>query len=130
MHHQSARRDKRAILALLLHRARLVQSLRWELGTAVLPRGVKENLHRHELEFFNAYSSLLAKYMAAADGLDLTASDVPPKALKIQVRVLRDFGQVTTLDGKINLVRGTTHFLRRSEVENLIRQGVLEHIEN
>lgn len=128
VHYESARRSKRCVLALLLHRVRLVEQLRWSLGTTVLPRGVKGNLHRHEIEFFNAYTTLLATYMRSLDNLDLTASDLPPKALKIQVRVLKDFGQITTLEGKITLQKGTTHFLKRSDVENLVRQGVVEHI--
>jgi GINS complex subunit 1 len=130
VHFSSARRNKRCVLALLMHRVRLIEELRWSLGTTVLPRGVKGNLHRFEIEFFNAYTTLLANYMRSLDNLDLTTSDVPPKALKIQVRVLKDFGQLTTLDGKITLQKGTVHFVKRADVENLVRQGVVEHIIN
>jgi GINS complex subunit 1 len=130
VHYNSARRNKRCVLALLMHRVRLIEDLRWSLGTTVLPRGVKANLHRFEIEFFNSYTTLLATYMRSLDNLDLTTSDVPPKALKIQVRVLRDFGQLTTLEGKITLQKGTVHFVKRADVENLIRQGVVEHIVN
>lgn len=128
VHFQSACRSKRCVLALLLHRVRLIENFRWSFGTAVLPRGLKLNLHRLELEYFNAYCALLAQYMRSLDTLDLTTSDLPPKALKIQVRVLKDFGQITTLEGTINLQKGTTHFLKRSDVESLVRQGVVEHI--
>jgi GINS complex subunit 1 len=128
VHYQSACRNKRCVLALLLHRVRLIESFRWSFGTTVLPRGLKLNLHRLELEYFNAYCALLAQYMRSLDSLDLTTSDLPPKALKIQVRVLKDFGQITTLEGTINLQKGTTHFLKRSDVESLVRQGVVEHV--
>jgi hypothetical protein len=32
--------------------------------------------------------------------------------------------------GPVSLEKGTTHFLRRSDVEGLIKQGYLEHIES
>ena len=36
---------------------------------------------------------------------------------------------VLVLQGPVNLEKGTKHFLRRCDVEDLIRQGRLEHIE-
>jgi hypothetical protein len=35
---------------------------------------------------------------------------------------------VTSSGNTINLKANTTHYLRRSDVETLIRQGVLEHL--
>jgi len=52
----------------------------------------------------------------------------PPKNLYIEVRVLEDCGEILTESGSINLERNTTHFLRRSDVEHLVRQGMLEEV--
>jgi GINS complex subunit 1 len=52
----------------------------------------------------------------------------PPKELLIQVRVLENFGEVMTENGPIVLVKGASHFIRRTDVEHLIRQGILEHV--
>ena len=54
------------------HRLQLIQELRWELGTTVLPKTIVDNVHRLELEFFNKYQNLLAAYMMSLNGLDLT----------------------------------------------------------
>ena len=51
---------------------------------------------------------------------------IPPKDPFIEVRVLKDYGEITTDSGTVNLQKNTVHFLRRSDVELLIRQGVLE----
>ena len=33
-----------------------------------------------------------------------------------------------TESGQVNLAKGSTHLLRRTEVENLIKKGVLEEV--
>jgi GINS complex subunit 1 len=54
---------------------------------------------------------------------------VPPKHLFIEVRALENVGDIVTDNGStINLEAGTTHNVRRSDVEHLIRRGSLEHI--
>ena len=52
----------------------------------------------------------------------------PPKELHIEVRVKEDCGEIFTDTGVVSLKKNTTHFLRRSDVEHLIRQDVLEQI--
>ncbi len=54
----------------------------------------------------------------------------PPKELFIEVRVKKDYGTVTlTESGTVNLRKNTTHLLRRSEVNDLIKGGVLQVVE-
>jgi GINS complex subunit 1 len=45
-----------------------------------------------------------------------------------QVRCLEDIGEIATEEGSVQLEKGSQHFLRRSDVEPLIRAGKLEHI--
>ena len=54
---------------------------------------------------------------------------LPPKDLYIVVRVLKDCGKVMTSSGEVNLEANTTHYVQRKDVEMLIKQGMLEHIE-
>ncbi len=50
----------------------------------------------------------------------------PPKHLYIEVRVLQDYGDVVTASGSVTLKKGERLLLKRSDIEHLIRQGVLE----
>ena len=52
----------------------------------------------------------------------------PPKEPLITVRCLTDLGELVTESGTLQLDKGSQHFVRRSDVEGLIRQGQLEHI--
>ncbi len=52
----------------------------------------------------------------------------PPKELLITVRCLVDLGELVTETGTLLLAKGSQHYVRRSDVEALIRQGHLEHI--
>jgi len=61
--------------------------------------------------------------------LDLTVDLTPPKELFIEVRCQRDFGAVMLPEsGEVNLQKNTTHLLRRSEVDHLIKQGVVSEV--
>lgn len=129
-----------------MHRLQKIKDIRWDLHTAVLPEGVKENLSTNEAAFFEAYHQILSEYMDSV-GLDLTVVccwnvlallfmltvckdlKTPPKDLFIEVRVKSGGGSIVTDRGNtLVLDPNTTHFVRRSDVEALIRQGVLEHV--
>ena len=59
--------------------------------------------------------------------ISVTGLKNPPKVLYVEVRVLRDCGEVMTESGVVNLEAHSQHFLRRVDVEQLIRQiGLLE----
>lgn len=62
-------------------------------------------------------------------GIDLTADLRPPKSLYIEVRCLEDYGNFELEDGEVvHFRKNSQHYLPRTQVENLIRQGVLKHI--
>ncbi|XP_024357662.1 uncharacterized protein [Physcomitrium patens] len=124
IHHQSILRNKRCLLAYMYHRANRLQRLRWQLG-AVLPEDVKELLHPSEKEFVKSYSEALSSYMTKLD-IDLAVDITPPKDPYIQVRVLNNIGEVLLGDQSTSLVRNSIHFVKRSEAETLISQGLLE----
>lgn len=124
--YQAILRNKRCLLAYSTDRTKRLEELRWDVG-AVLPMHVRANLSQHEVEYFSNYSKGLNTYMQEI-GLDLASDLAPPKELYIEVRVLEDVGEIATEEGSVNLEKDTQHFLRRSDVEPLIRQGMLEHI--
>uniref|UniRef100_M4B5A2 DNA replication complex GINS protein PSF1 C-terminal domain-containing protein n=1 Tax=Hyaloperonospora arabidopsidis (strain Emoy2) TaxID=559515 RepID=M4B5A2_HYAAE len=103
-----------------------IQALRWETGT-IIPGPLAPNLCQREVQFFNQYDQLVTNYMTDFE-LDLSADLKPPKDLYVEVRVLRDCGEVMTESGLVNLDAHSHHFLRRVDVEQLIRQGLLEQI--
>jgi hypothetical protein len=50
----------------------------------------------------------------------------PPKETFIEVRCEDDVGEIQTMDGPLQLTKSSIHFVRRADVEQLIRQ-VLHH---
>ncbi|XP_074006836.1 DNA replication complex GINS protein PSF1 isoform X3 [Numenius arquata] len=97
-----------------------------------LHRAAGGSLPPFRVEWFNQYKKSLATYMRSVggeEGLDLTQDIKPPKSLYIEVRCLRDYGEFEIDDGTtILLKKNSQHFLPRWKCEQLIRQGVLEHI--
>ncbi|XP_049673786.1 DNA replication complex GINS protein PSF1-like isoform X4 [Accipiter gentilis] len=108
-----------------------IRALRWEYGS-VLPNTIQFHMSAEEVEWFNRYKKSLATYMRSVggeEGLDLTQDIKPPKSLYIEVRCLRDYGEFEIDDGTtVLLKKNSQHFLPRWKCEQLIRQGVLEHI--
>ncbi|GAB9462575.1 DNA replication complex gins protein psf1 [Globisporangium polare] len=126
--HQCLLRNKRCLLAYLYERTEKIKNLRWETGT-IIPATLAPNLCQREVQFFQSYDQLLTDYMADFE-IDLSADSKPPKDLYVEVRVLRDCGEIMTESGIVNLEANSTHFLRRVDVEQLIRQGLLEQIKH
>ena len=124
---QSLLRDKRCLLSYLYWRMNRAVELRWETGR-VIPSEIKSNFGPMEIEFFQHYDRALGSYMRAVD-LDLTAYSEPPKQPFIEVRALKDCGNIVSSDGSsIRLDKNTTNLVRRSDVEHLIKQGLLEQL--
>ena len=55
---------------------------------------------------------------------------LPPKESLVEVRCLQDCGQIVTATGVLSLDKGSQHFVKRTDVETLIRNGSVEHIIN
>jgi len=128
INHTSVNRNKRAILAYLNYRAQKIKELRWELASSVLPPDLSDNLSDKEKLFFTEYDKTLTGYFKNFPELDLTTDlQHPPKDVYIEVRVLKDASEILTETGPVNLEKHTTHFLPRTAVEPLIKQGVLKH---
>ncbi|KAK4758898.1 hypothetical protein SAY87_020199 [Trapa incisa] len=128
IHHLSLVRNKRCLMAYIYNRAEVIRSLRWKLGR-VLPEEIVKRLSNSEKEYFKAYSGALDHYMNDIN-LDLTVDMVPPKDPYIQVRVLDDIGEVLLTDRSANLARYSMHFLKRTDAEPYISQGLMRELLN
>lgn len=118
--------DKRCLLAYLYERLLRIRKLRWEAG-AKLPKYLIDNFSKFEKEFFSNYDELLSKYNESFEGvIDLTSDLNPPKDVYIEVKVLKDMDKIMTESGVLNLTKNSVYFLKRSDAEKLIQQGIVE----
>jgi GINS complex subunit 1 len=109
VNHLCMRRNKRCLLAYHRVRAEKLEGYCWE-GVDVLEQsgsgkegeggmsGKKEesSLSPEEEEYVRQYSDLLAAYKGQWTDIDLTGSLEPPRDLFIDVRVLKDAGEIQT----------------------------------
>lgn len=65
--------------------------------------GNESSLSPDEEEYFRQYSDMLATYKGQWTDIDLTGSLEPPKDLFIDVRVLKDAGEIQTEYGYVML---------------------------
>jgi GINS complex subunit 1 len=128
VHHACIERNKRCLLAYHVQRMEKIKTILWDLGS--LPRDMQGRFSPTESKFSENYSGLLVSYKGIYDAVDLSAVLVPPKELFVCVRVLKDCGEIFTENGKsVVLKPNTQHFLKRSDVERLITQGYLKHVD-
>lgn len=97
-----------------------------------MPEHVKEKISPAELTYYNTYLESIDEYnrsLSMMNNIDLTVDLKPPKELFIEVRIRQDYGTVMLPEsGRVNLQRNTTHLLRRSEVDHLIKQGIVAEV--
>ncbi|XP_059306563.1 uncharacterized protein LOC132058011 [Lycium ferocissimum] len=103
IHHQSLTRNKRCLMAYVYNR------------------------YFSEKEYFKNHAATIQSYMSALD-LDLGVDMVPPKDPYIKVRVLDDIGNVVLSDQLANLARHAILFIRRTDAEQYISQGLMEEL--
>ena len=113
--------------------------------------GEGSSLSPEEEEYFRLYGDMLAAYKGQWTDVDLTGSLEPPQDLFIDVRVLKDAGEIQTeygyspsplshfilsllrilmliLCSVINLTKNSQLYVRQGDVERLIAQGFLERL--
>jgi len=113
--HLSMRRNKRCLLAYHRVRAEKIEEAVWagkdpleswsgtsNQGSADMAEGAaaaaaeSSNLSPEEEEYARAYGELLAAYKGKWTDIDLTGSLEPPRDLFVDVRVLKDAGEIQT----------------------------------
>ncbi|ODV82090.1 DNA replication complex GINS protein PSF1 [Suhomyces tanzawaensis NRRL Y-17324] len=147
--HLSMRRNKRCLLAYERLRAEKVAEFAWlNIDPIGDPNATKshttiadnyiysnyttqlslDNLNHAEEEYFKAYQDLMLEYKSAFADIDLSGDLEPPTNIFIDVRVLKDGGEVQTEYGSFNLIKDSQFYVRKSDVERLIQQGYLEEL--
>jgi GINS complex subunit 1 len=131
LRHACLERNQRSLLIYLNNRLDSIRDMRWEIGS-ILPEDFRLSLCEQEIQWFQKYNRSLAVYMRNAGGgvIDMTQHRTPPKSLYIEVRCVKDYGELEMEDGTVvQLKKGSQHHLLRSQCELLIRQGILEHVQ-
>lgn len=78
-------------------------------GSMNAQAGNHSSLSPEEEEYFRQYSDMLAAYKGQWTEIDLTGSLEPPKDLFIDVRVLKDAGEIQTEYGYVVLLLSFSH---------------------
>lgn len=161
--HLCMRRNKRCLLAYHRVRTEKLEELCWN-GVDILEQqqpseseergqmqgtGGHSSLSPEEEEYFRQYGDMLAAYKGQWTDVDLTGTLEPPRDLFIDVRVLKDAGEIQTeygyvelrigglvlrlwliylYDRVINLTKNSQLYVRQGDVERLIAQGFLERL--
>ncbi|KAK0734848.1 hypothetical protein B0T26DRAFT_737356 [Lasiosphaeria miniovina] len=146
VNHLSMRRNKRCLLAYHRTRADKLEELVWsgsdvvdlagqqQAGAAAnsVPAAANDrqssSLSPQEEDYVRQYGDLLAAYKGQWTDIDLTGSLDPPRDLFIDVRVLKDAGEIQTEYGAINLTKNSQFYVRQGDVERLIAQGYLQKL--
>lgn len=149
VNHLSMRRNKRCLLAYHRTRSDRLEELVWK-GYDVVDLagqqirdgasglagaqgagagdGSTSSLSPQEEDYVRSYSDLLAAYKGQWTDIDLTGSLEPPRDLFIDVRVLKDAGEIQTEYGAITLSKNSQFYVRQGDVERLIAQGYLQKL--
>lgn len=141
VNHLSMRRNKRCLLAYHKTRTDKLEEMCWEgLDVSDLSQastgasasggqsGASSSLSAEEEQYVHQYSDLLAAYKGQWTDIDLTGSLEPPKDIFIDVRVLKDAGEIQTEYGSITLTKNSQFYVRQGDVERLIQQGYLQKL--
>uniref|UniRef100_A0A0L0NS61 DNA replication complex GINS protein PSF1 n=1 Tax=Candidozyma auris TaxID=498019 RepID=A0A0L0NS61_CANAR len=86
------------------------------------------NLSHPEQEYYKQYQDLILDFKSSFADIDLSGNLEPPTDIFIDVRVLKDGGEIQTEYGVFNLIKDSQFYVRKSDVDRLIQQGYLEQI--
>ncbi|KAL2049010.1 hypothetical protein ABVK25_010762 [Lepraria finkii] len=99
-------------------------------GTSMVGEGAggDSSLSPEEEEYVRQFGDLLSAYKGQWTDIDLTGSLEPSRDLFIDVRVLKDAGEIQTEYGAITLTKNSQFYVRQGDVERLIGQGYLQKL--
>jgi GINS complex subunit 1 len=134
IHHLCMRRNRRCLLAYQRLRADRIDEMVWAGGE------VKGILSPEEEEYGRGYGLLVAGLKGRWTDVELGGSLEPPRDLYVEVRVLKDAGEIQTEYGYvrrlnelmsrvITLTKNSQLYVRQADVERLIQQGYLQRID-
>ncbi|KAK4692616.1 GINS complex subunit 1, partial [Lecanoromycetidae sp. Uapishka_2] len=145
VNHLCMRRNKRCLLAYHRVRSEKLEEMCWrgedvgdieqpqagrngDGGNVVGGEATGSSLSPEEEEYVRLFGDLLSAYKGQWTDIDLTGSLEPPRDLFIDVRVLKDAGEIQTEYGAITLTKNSQFYVRQGDVERLIAQGYLQKL--
>lgn len=148
--HLCLRRNKRCLLAYQKMRADKIAEFLWlnidpvagtettvahlkedsdsPLNNTLMSKLVLLNLSHSEQEYYKQYQDLVLEFKSGFADIDLSGDLEPPTDIFIDVRVLKNGGEVQTEYGVFNLIKDSQFYVRKLDVDRLIQQGYLEEI--
>ncbi|EFJ44833.1 hypothetical protein VOLCADRAFT_94844 [Volvox carteri f. nagariensis] len=129
LHYECIKRNKRMLLIYMSERMQRLRDMRWCQRT--LPEAQRARCCQSEIQFYTDYSRALSTFMSRAEGvgMDLTLDTRPPKDTFVNVRGLKDSGEVILSYGRATILYGTIISLPSEEAEPLLRDGTVELVE-
>lgn len=118
--------NKRCLMAYEMARLRRLDQLIWD--NVELSSEQLSDLSHHERVYLEKYVSLVSGVKGVMSEIDLGGDLEPPNDVFIDVRVLKDAGEIMTEYGVFNLAKDSQFFVRRVDVERLIQQGYLKEL--
>ncbi|KAG0676575.1 DNA replication complex GINS protein PSF1 [Pichia californica] len=118
--------NKRCLMAYEMQRLRRLDQLVWD--NIELSQEQLSDLSHHERTYLEKYISLVSGVKGVMSEIDLGGDLEPPSDVFIDVRVLKDAGEIMTEYGVFNLVKDSQFFVRRVDVERLIQQEYLKEL--
>lgn len=119
--------NKRCVLAYAAKRAQRIAEMVWNDRDPQDPTNLY-NLSVPEQDYFNIYNDLVTAHKGKYSEIDLSGPLDPPKDLFVDVRVLKDAGEIQTEYGVFNLTKNSQFYVRHADVFRLIQQGYLQQI--
>ncbi|KAI8644173.1 hypothetical protein BD408DRAFT_341130 [Parasitella parasitica] len=133
LYHLSVKRNKRVLFAYHRQRVNKLKDILWNVGlNSKYRREILASLGPNEQKFLDEYGELVNSYKQSFLEVDIGGPSGggldPPVDLFIEVRVLRDAGEINTEYGSLNLSKGNQFYVKRTDVESLIKAGYLAHV--
>ncbi|KAI9474308.1 MAG: subunit of the GINS complex [Benjaminiella poitrasii] len=133
LYHLAVKRNKRVLFAYQRQRISKLKDILWNVGLhSRYRRQILASLGPAEQKFLDEYGEMINTYKQSFLEIDLGgpggAGLEPPMDLFIEVRVVRDAGEINTEYGSLNLSKGNQFYVKRTDVESLIKAGYLIHV--
>ncbi|KAI8987201.1 hypothetical protein BDB01DRAFT_785002 [Pilobolus umbonatus] len=133
LQHLIVKRNKRVLFAYHYQRLKKLKEISWNVGMqSENHREIKNRMGPSEHKFLEEYGQLVNSYKQSFLEIELGGNGglglEPPVDVFIEVRVMVDAGEISTEYGVLNLSKGNQFYVRRTDVESLIKAGYLKHI--
>jgi GINS complex subunit 1 len=130
LHNTAVQRHKRCLLAYHHHRIEIIKAIQRQTaggdqsGDQRQQRQPPISTNAQEVAFARDYAALREAYSSKVFELDL----LPPTSHMVQVRVLKEAGQVVLPDSGrvVAMTQGACLFLDRADARDFLRQGIVQ----